>query len=118
MKQYQMASWKLINMRTGTMYTCDYHDWWCYVSILSVEEESSNSSRIYPIPAIDIVNVKLDSEIELVEIYNLNGEVVDRKTFSGSSNLEQINLSNHPPGIYFFEAMTNSGKVNGQIIKK
>ncbi|MFH2142509.1 MAG: T9SS type A sorting domain-containing protein, partial [Bacteroidota bacterium] len=63
-----------------------------------------NKIKIYPNPAEDIVNVqirgRLDNDIN-ISLYNSDGSLC--KSLKANSTINQINLSNLAPGLYFIK---------------
>lgn len=68
---------------------------------------------IYPNPVNDILNIKTDTKIELVEVYNLQGQIIMQ------SNSSQINMSELTSGIYLIKITDeNNLTVTRKVIKK
>jgi len=82
---------------------------------------SYNVTNIYPNPAIDTFNIKLDTEIASeinMQIFSINGSLITEKTISleqGTNNITE-NVSDYSKGIYFVK-FTNSA-TNETIVKK
>ena len=70
--------------------------------------------NIYPNPANNILNVRLISDIETINIkvYNSLGRILNEFAVDGMNT--QIDLSNYPQGLYYVGA--DNGKQN--ILKK
>lgn len=64
--------------------------------------ETKNVS-IYPNPSNGIYTLKSNTPLETIEIYSNNGV----KLFSINSISEQLDLTNHPSGIYFIKAIAS-----------
>jgi hypothetical protein len=81
---------------------------------LSVEnvETNNNSFFLYPNPANDIVNISLDSELKIVEIYNLQGQKVL------SSTSKNVIVSNLSRGIYMVRVESENGSTSTQKLVK
>ena len=74
-------------------------------------ENNGNTLTIYPNPTNDIINIKGNENTENeIFIYNVNGQVLLSKHFS-NKNIEQVDLSALPRGIYFL-------KISGQDFVK
>jgi len=75
------------------------------------------SLLLYPNPVIDeLTIVSPDYLIQLVEVYNLYGELI----FSDSNSIshtQKINMSNFMQGIYFVKLTTSRGVVTKKILK-
>lgn len=66
--------------------------------------------KIYPNPVNNILNIKTNEVVEIIEIYDLTGKSVLNK----SNNLERVNVSELYYGIYFLKIKSN----NYSVIKK
>lgn len=61
-----------------------------------------SDSKIFPNPTDGIINIPLaDAQTKMVAIFNVLGSKVSPQTFSTDVDLIQIDISNHPDGIYF-----------------
>lgn len=82
---------------------------------LAVNEASAKSGlKVYPNPAVDVVNLTANKEIKSVNIYDLSGKKVKSTT-----DTKQINVSNLAKGTYILQAYYGNGSVeNTKIIKK
>lgn len=86
-----------------------------YDSTLGLEEVNytSNSIKLYPNPATDIVNIKTNQTIKNVTVFNVNGQKV-----LDIANQSQINISNLPTGMYFLNINTNQSNQTIKILKQ
>ena len=88
--------------------------------ILDVEDNFSNSFKIYPNPATEIINIQSSNLIESVElsIYNLQGQelVSDYKT-PENGNIS-VDLSGLSTGIYFIKIASEDVSVVKRIVKQ
>jgi len=86
-----------------------------YDSTLGLEEVNytSNSIKLYPNPATDIVNIKTNQTIKNVTVFNINGQKV-----LDIANQSQINISNLPTGMYFLNIITNQSNQTIKILKQ
>ena len=67
---------------------------------LGVATNELSGTSIYPNPVNDVLNIKgLETELEAVSIYNINGQKVTTQT----TNLDRINTSALAQGVYFVE---------------
>lgn len=72
-------------------------------------EEISKISGVYPNPASTYLNVDLyDDPTQSIQIYSLNGQLIDRMPVSGQSTT--IDVQDFNPGIYFIQA--DQGKLH------
>lgn len=75
---------------------------------------AKNNLKVYPNPAVDVVNLTANKEIKSVNIYDLSGKKV--KTVNDA---KQINVSNLAKGTYILQAYYGNGSVeNTKLIKK
>lgn len=81
-------------------------------SIASVE----NEIEVSPNPVVDILTVKSPSKVECIYLFDMNGRLVQKETFS----VEQptIHLSALSPGMYNLDVITATGNYKKKIIKK
>jgi len=83
---------------------------------------SNNSTQnieiqVYPNPSNGLFSVKSDMKINNIEIMNILGELI----YSSNSNSDkkEIDLSNQPERIYFYQIKIENNTINfGKIIKK
>ena len=89
------------------------------VSSLSNNEINNpidNNINFYPNPVVDILNIKLRTEINYIKIINLVGQTIFQNTFNTKS--AQINTSDFPSGIYIVTLESEGKKETFKIIKK
>jgi hypothetical protein len=78
----------------------------------SLDEQTLNL-KVYPNPATDVLNIKMDEEIQSVLITSIDGKVVNR------SNEATVNTSGLNAGVYVYEVTSVTGKVSkGNFIKE
>jgi hypothetical protein len=83
--------------------------------INSVDEKINNSTKIYPNPANNFLNiVSLKTGISSVEIYNLNGQLVLNKEVN--NNQKTINISSLEGGIYIVDILSENTSVKRKLI--
>lgn len=87
---------------------CNYRTISVGTEELSMEEE--DNLIVYPNPANATILVA-SSDIKLIEVYNMTGELV-----STEFNTNGINVSNLPNGLYVFRLTTSKGKTNKTVI--
>ncbi len=76
-----------------------------------------SSITITPAVVTDVINVRAGDILKEVNIYTINGKLIDR--FTPDSNEASLNLGHLIDGVYFVEARTHSGaRAVKQIIKK
>lgn len=87
---------------------CNYRTISVGTEELSMEEE--DNLIVYPNPANATLLVA-SSDIKLIEVYNMTGELV-----STEFNTNGMNVSNLPNGLYVFRLTTSKGKTNKTVI--
>lgn len=80
--------------------------------IVGISEINENSIRIYPIPASDVVNVKMDTYIHQISIVAINGQFLSNTIINNNEGI--LNTSDLSNGIYFLRIET----MNGIMMKK
>lgn len=93
------------------------HNRWEYklteVSV-GLEDEADTELYLYPNPTNNILNIQTDATIEVITIYNLQGQNMMNIT----SNNNQLDLSNLSEGAYILQINTTEGIVRRTIIKE
>lgn len=74
------------------------------------------SIQVYPNPANDVINVKANTVINLVQLYDVQGRILTTKL--NHENTAVLNLSNYPSGVYFIQVSTENGVKTEKVIKK
>ncbi len=72
--------------------------------------------KIYPNPATDSFTVEAKSAISNVEIFDINGRILQK--LNGSESAMHVNISSLNDGIYFIRIATINGVKIEQLIKK
>lgn len=75
-----------------------------------------NSVFVYPNPANSKINVKADNAIKSIEIYDVQGRILE--IISGESKESLIDISNKANGVYFFKITTNKGSKIEKVVKE
>jgi hypothetical protein len=79
-------------------------------------EENTISSKVYPNPAENNLNVEMTEELVSVNVISLDGKIVVSQVMNGSTSVDVANLNS---GAYVLEATTVSGAVvRTNFIKK
>ena len=82
--------------------------------VLSVDENQGANAIIYPNPATNIVNIKLQTQVmEHLKISDVKGSVIYTETLQ--SNKKLLNTSSFAKGLYFITITTKNGAV---VVKK
>jgi len=75
--------------------------------------ETVLSFNLYPNPVNNVLNIKMDSDLSQVVIYNLQGQKVKEST------TKQVNVSNLSRGIYLVKIEDENGNIaTKKFIKK
>jgi len=78
--------------------------------------DKSSQVSVYPSPTHGEVTVRMESAAVLgVRVYNVIGKTVFEST-DGSAQQMQLDLSNHPNGVYFVEVQFGGGSVVRKIM--
>ena len=67
---------------------------------------------VYPNPSNDFINIQLNSKINKVEVYDLNGCLV----LVGDG--AEINIQTLNKGMYILKAVTGDGVYNARFVRK
>ncbi|MEN2399474.1 T9SS type A sorting domain-containing protein [Flavobacterium sp. MC2016-06] len=80
--------------------------------------EFSNYFNVYPVPASNVLNVNLKSDIQIksMAVYDVLGQLVIAVPNAGK--VSTIDVSNLTTGSYFLKVMTDKGTSNTKFIKK
>ena len=82
--------------------------------VLSVDENQGANAIIYPNPATNIVNIKLQTQVmEHLKISDVKGSIIYTETLQ--SNKKLLNTSSFAKGMYFITITTKNGAV---VVKK
>jgi hypothetical protein len=84
-------------------------------SSASIKENNLNVS-VYPTPANDVVNFKLNGEATSVSIIGLDGKVYSTTSISG--NTTSVNVASLASGIYVYEIVAENGSVTRSTFVK
>lgn len=75
-----------------------------------------NSMKIYPNPANEFVNIKASTNINSVEIYDVQGRILATSLFNETST--SLDLTKYSSGIYYLKIKTEQGSKVEELIKK
>ncbi len=75
-----------------------------------------NSVKIYPNPAKDVVNVEGSAELKSIQLYDVQGRLLQSVSVSGLQST--VNIASMPKGIYFIKAFTEKGTKLEKIVKE
>lgn len=86
------------------------------VLITNIGEDISSKIEIYPNPVTERVNIKANTRINQIDVYNHTGQVVKR--IKGASNIINIDVKDLQAGLYLFKLTTEKGFAVKQIMVK
>ena len=86
-----------------------------FIPNTGVEEQYMNMMTIFPNPVKDILTIKSEESISLLEIYSLTGTLVNRLENCG--NKVTVSLSDLPSGTYFVKVIGNMIYEVGKFVK-
>lgn len=75
-----------------------------------------NSVIVYPNPSNDFIQVKADTNIKQIELFDIQGRILE--TLTQNENAVKFNISNKTNGIYFLRITTQKGTKIEKIVKK
>ena len=82
-------------------------------SLVDIEEYTSETA-IYPNPATDVINITTDNQVQRVEIFNMQGQLV--KVESGE--VTSVSVKDLANGLYTLKLTTDNGVSMHKIVKK
>jgi hypothetical protein len=81
-----------------------------------LNELQASSFNLYPIPVIDILNFDINTNINFVEIFSIEGKLIKQTNIGAYDN--SLNLSDLDSGIYTIKLYLEEGKNLSQRIIK
>ena len=103
---------QIINI-TGTSFSSEVNAM-IYVGTVDVNDMTMENTFIFPNPTTDNININSESDIQMVEIYNLQGQRVAVE----NGNVRTINVSNLSNGMYLLKVTTEKGVSSYKINKQ
>jgi hypothetical protein len=85
------------------------------VSASGINEEAQVEFALYPNPTVDFLTVSSSVELDLVNIYGMNGQLV-QSTLVGGANMVQLDVERLTSGTYIVETRSKNGVTNVQKI--
>jgi hypothetical protein len=79
-----------------------------------IEEVAMGNTTVYPNPATDVLNINTNENVQRVEIFNMQGQLV--KAENGTVN--HISVKDLANGLYTVKLTTDNGTSMHKIIKK
>lgn len=83
--------------------------------VVGIDDIGEIEISIYPNPAHNIINISSNLNIEEVQIYNIAGQKI---CFQRNPSLNQLNVSDLSPGVYFMNILVNGNIITKKFIKK
>ena len=108
----------------STTFTCSPHaSMYGIVNVtdpLSINDYNIIQLDVYPNPASEIVNIKLNTlnEVADLEIYNMLGKVVMKKSYDFNSGNLPLNISELSSGVYILKVSNSDSSSYKRFIKK
>jgi len=88
-----------------------------FIKGISETPKNTINTQIYPNPATDIVNVKVDADSPYtLTVTNIMGQVV--QTIQAKQNTVQLNVANYAPGVYIVNVKTKTATSSQKLIVK
>lgn len=77
--------------------------------------EKTESVKVYPNPASDVVNIQAgnNQNIQTMKVLNIAGQVIQEVVVN--NNVAQVNVNSFDAGVYFIQLTTDNGIVNKKI---
>lgn len=79
---------------------------------MATSDMSNKAIAIYPNPTTDVVNVKMNKEIQKLEVVDLAG-----KTIVSKENVSTLNVKELPKGVYLLKVKTKEGTSTQKFMK-
>jgi hypothetical protein len=82
---------------------------------VGVKEELFNPLKVYPVPANDMLYVKVDADVKSIQLVDLSGRIL---TLSPeiSGNVLKLDVSSFAAGSYLLQVETSMGSYAERII--
>ena len=77
-------------------------------------EEYTSEMAIYPNPATDMINISSDNQVQRVEIFNMQGQLVKVET----GEVTRVSVKDLANGLYTLKLTTDNGTSMHKIVKK
>ncbi|HRG19350.1 MAG TPA: T9SS type A sorting domain-containing protein, partial [Flavobacterium lutivivi] len=79
-------------------------------------EHFDNSIKVYPNPAKSVININSESIIEEIELYDIQGRILERH-HDNSKNIA-LDISDRENGIYFIKIKGENGSKAEKLVKE
>ncbi len=81
-----------------------------------VEDITSLDFNYYPNPVTEVININAQDNIQKIELFNINGQIV--KTIEPNNKKTKLNISSLPAGMYLMKVQNDKSVKTVKIIKK
>tara|TARA_Y100000782_G_scaffold98497_1_gene112176 strand:- start:6338 stop:7036 length:699 start_codon:yes stop_codon:yes gene_type:complete len=99
---------------TGIVTDCD--DTIPYVSVEEINTE--NGIKLWPNPVNNTLNIQVNTGLEALNIYNINGQLIKPINVSPTQNQSlTIDITDLPPGIYSLVGLSNQETIKAKFVK-
>lgn len=88
-------------------------NYYIYADSPSAIEENLDELSIYPNPANSMLNIQSSTQIQSVELFNIQGQLVIKE-----GNVNQINVSSLTNGVYMIRIATDNGVKVQKFVKE
>ncbi len=88
-------------------------NYYIYADSPSAIEENMNELSIYPNPTNNLLNIQSSTQIQSVEVLNIQGQLVIKE-----GNVNQINVSSLTNGVYMIRIATDNGVKVQKFVKE
>jgi hypothetical protein len=114
--------WPVLNLSEATQDVApqNFYSQFYVSSVLSTEEMSLLSAKIYPNPAHDDLTISAEnvSDQAPIQVYNMSGRLVLENNPSFVNGEAKINLSNLEAGCYFVQVQLSDGTLTRKKFQK
>tara|TARA_Y100000782_G_scaffold98497_1_gene112174 strand:- start:4458 stop:5393 length:936 start_codon:yes stop_codon:yes gene_type:complete len=99
---------------TGIVDSC----YWIYDPTSVAEINAENTVELWPNPVNNTLNIQVNTGLETLNIYNINGQLVKPINVSSTQNqLLTIDVADLPPGIYSLVGLSNQKTIKAKFVK-
>lgn len=84
------------------------------VGAVDIDDETFQDMVIFPNPTSDKININSESDIQMVELYNLQGQ----RVYAENGNVRSITVSDLAKGMYILKVTTEQGVSTYKISKQ
>ncbi len=85
-------------------------------NLVSIDDHTLNNLTLYPNPVKDKLNIRSESNVETIEIFNINGQMVLNQNIQNSNY--SLDISSLKNGVYFVKAITANTSKTFKVVKE